>query len=87
MIDTEETMGLLETAFLCIALWLLFPKGFKYLVGCWVGAISGIFIWGIFVLVWLAVAHGDVSWQAMGWSLVSAISAGIVSGCVLAAHG
>lgn len=80
-------MGLLESAFVCIGLWLLFPKGFKYIVGCWVGAASGIFTWGVTALVWLAVTGGDVGWRSLGWALAVLVTLGIVAGCALAARG
>jgi hypothetical protein len=40
-------MHLLLPFAVCVGLFLLFPKGFKYLVGTWVGAISGWFFWGL----------------------------------------
>lgn len=75
------------TAIVCVCLWLLFPKGFKYLVGSWVGAISGAFLWGIAELAWLVGLSQEASWSRLAWSFVAFVVAGIVAGCVLAARG
>lgn len=79
-------MGLLESILICVGLFLLFPKGFKYLVGTWVGAMTGAFLWG---LVFIAVFMGGVnpSWAWMGWSLLAFLLGGIGGGCTLAARG
>lgn len=79
-------MGLLETILICVCLFLLFPKGFKYLVGTWVGAMTGAFLWGL-VFIAVGVAGVDPTWALMGWSLLTFLLGGIGGGCVLAARG
>lgn len=79
-------MGLLESALICIGLFLLFPKGFKYVVGSWVGAMSGGFLWGV-VLASAFMLGLDPSWSTMGWTFLGFSAVGITSGCILAAHG
>ena len=79
-------MGLLESTLVCIGLFLLFPKGFKYLVGTWVGALGGGFFWGVFLTAAFMIGL-DPSWSVLGWSLLGFTVSGIVLGCVLAARG
>lgn len=79
--------GHLIIALACIVLWLLFPKGFKYLVGSLVGVCAGGFLWGLATLTWTVALGHDVSWQGMAWGFVSCVAACIVGGCVLAAKG
>jgi hypothetical protein len=64
----------------CVGLFLLFPKGFKYLVGTWVGTAAGGFFWGLAAIAFPAVI---VTAQVF----VGFIVAGIVAGCVFAAKG
>ena len=80
-------MTTFAVALACIGLWLLFPKGFKYLVGCWVGAFSGAFFWGLAEILWLVGLGNDLSWSQLAWSFVAFVVAGMAGGCVLAARG
>lgn len=77
----------LIVAITCVVLWLLFPKGFKYLVGSLVGTCAGGFLWGLGTLTWTVALGRDVSWQGMACGLVSCVMLGIIGGCVLAARG
>lgn len=79
--------GYLIIALACVGLWLVFPKGFKYLVGSLVGTCAGGFVWGLGVLAWTVALGNDVSWHGMGWSFLGCVVMGIVGGCVLAARG
>lgn len=72
-------MHLLAILVTCIFLWILFPKGFKYLVGTWVGIVFGGFFWGLGVIAFDCLLSGR--------AFVAFIVAGIVGGCVLAARG
>lgn len=72
-------MHLLMLFAACVGLWLLFPKGFKYLVGSWIGFIGGTFLWAV-----LAIAF---SWLIAPGAFVAFSIAGIFAGCVLAARG
>ena len=80
-------MLVIESALVFIALWLMFPKGFKFLVGSWVGAMGGAFFWGLFELAWLVGLSHDMSWPQLAWSFIAFVVAGICGGCVLAAKG
>lgn len=80
-------IGFLYTVFACVGLWLLFPKGYKYLVGTWVGAIAGAFLWGLFDLAWFVGLGLTMSWAAMAWTFIGFIVVGIFGGCVFAAKG
>jgi len=80
-------MPLLVTIFVCVGLFLLFPKGFKYLVGTWVGAMSGGLFWGLFILAWTLGLSNDPTWVFMAWSYIGFTIAGIFGGCVFAANG
>jgi len=71
----------------CLVLWLLFPKGFRFMVGSLVGACGGGLLWGIAVLCWTAALGHDVSWDAMAKSLIAAVTAGAGAGWALAARG
>lgn len=79
-------MGLLETILICVGLFLLFPKGFKFMVGTWVGAMGGGFFWAL-GLGGAFMAGMDPSWPVMGWSFLGFILVGVFFGCVLAARG
>lgn len=79
-------MGLLESILICVGLFLLFPKGFKYLVGTWTGAMTGGFLWGLAVIGACMVGIRP-SLVAMGWSFLTFIVSGIAAGLVLAARG
>lgn len=72
-------MDFLGALVVCICLWLLFPKGFKYLVGTWIGVITGAVLWGFMA----AVDPDLISVE----SFVAAVAAGIVAGCIFAAKG
>lgn len=80
------TMLLLWSLFICLGLWLLFPKGFKFVVGSLVGSCGAMFFWGLAVVAW-CMAVGLPSWAGMGWSMLAFLVIGNVSGCVLAAKG
>jgi uncharacterized membrane protein len=79
-------MELLWTAGACIGLWLLFPKGFKYVVGSMVGSMGAMFFWGLFIVAWCMAIHSP-SWAFMGWSMVVFLILGNIGGCILAAKG
>lgn len=66
----------------CIGLFLLFPKGFKYLAGTIIGAIFGGFAWGLFALV--ATPH---TYHGAGQSFVLFLIIGAILGNVFAAKG
>jgi hypothetical protein len=63
----------------CTGLWLLFPKGFKFMVGTWVGFCGGGFFWGLTAMLVPAL----ITLHAFVGFLV----AGIVAGCFFAAKG
>lgn len=72
-------MHLLILLAFCVGMYMLFPKGFKYLVGTWVGLAFGVFAWACCALG----AHGLFCWAAFaGFSVL-----GIFAGCVFAAKG
>ena len=72
-------MHLLVPCLVFLGLFLLFPKGFKYLVGTWVGFTGGAFFWALFAIA----IHALITPGAfLGFSL-----AGIVAGWVFAAKG
>ncbi len=79
--------GYLIIAIVCTGLWLIFPKGFKYLVGTMVGFITGAFLWGLGVLAWTIAMGHDISWQGMVRSFIGCVIVGNVVGYVLAAKG
>ena len=83
---TETMIGLLWCMTVCVGLWLLFPKGFKYWVASFVGTAGGMFFWGLFVMFW-CMAITSPSWAFMGWSMVMFVLLGNVAGCYLAAKG
>ena len=58
---------------------MLFPKGFKYVVGTFMGVCGGGFFWGLFAMCF----HGLTT--AVGFT--SFIVCGIIAGCVLAVRG
>lgn len=73
------TVGIIGIAAIMTVLWLAFPKGFKYLVGTWVGFAGGGFFWSLFAMCF----HGLITVGAF----VAFIVVGIVVGCVFAARG
>jgi len=79
-------MELLWSAGLCIGLWVLFPKAFKFWVGSLVGTVGGIFFWSIGFFAWSFIASVP-SWHQMGWSLIGFVVAGNVAGLFCAAKG
>lgn len=72
-------MHFLFATFVCVGLYMLFPKGFKYLVGTWVGFLGGGFFWAIAAMFF----PGLITLHAFAGFLV----AGIVGGWVFAANG
>jgi len=72
-------MGLIGIAAIMTVLWLAFPKGFKYFVGSWVGAVGGGFFWSVFAMCFAGLI-------TLGW-FIAFIVVGIVVGCVFAARG
>ena len=72
-------MGFIETLLVCIALFMVFPKGFKYLVGTWMGAMVGAMFW------WLAIIGWDCFFTR--GSFVAFVLVGIIAGWVFAAKG
>lgn len=80
-------MGILECALVCVGLFLLFPKGFRYLVGTWVGACTAGFLWSLFEFSWLLILGWDASMAQVGWSFLAFIVTGIVVGIIIAAKG
>lgn len=73
-------MHLIPIVLVCVGLFMLFPKGFKFMVGTWVGFTAGCFVWCLSVL---AISDGLFTPRAFAAFAV----AGIVGGCVLAAKG
>jgi len=77
-------MHALVTLAVLFGLYLLFPKGFKYMVGTWIGFCAGGLLWCICAFFF----HTLVStWDWAGCSFLSFTATGIVAGCVLAAKG
>lgn len=70
-------MHLLIIIVICVGLWLLFPVGFKYLVGVGIGFCFGGFWWCLLSIL---------GYIPSGCFLCFVL-AGIVGGCVLAAKG
>jgi hypothetical protein len=66
----------------CLGLALLFPKGFKYLIGTIVGMFFGGFAWGLFAM--LATPH---SFHGAGQTFVLFLIIGAIVGNVFAAKG
>lgn len=79
-------MHLLLCLAISVGLALLFPKGFKYMVGTWVGVATADFLWSI-VFFGLWIAGVRYSLATMGWSLLGATVLGFVSGIIVAARG
>lgn len=79
-------MGFIESVLVCVGLFLLFPKGFKYLVGTWVGAMAAGFLWGL-TFIAVSVAGFNPSWTVMGYTFLVLLVSGIAAGCILAARG
>jgi hypothetical protein len=79
-------MPLLLPLVVCVGLWLLFPKSFKFFVGSMVGTFGAMFFWGITLLAWSMAVHSP-SWAAMGWSMACFVIVGNVVGCYAAAKG
>jgi len=44
----------------CTALWMLFPKGFKYVVGTFMGVCGGGFFWGFTSFIVCGIIAGCV---------------------------
>jgi uncharacterized membrane protein len=66
----------------CLGLALLFPLGFKHLVGTFVGALFGGFAWGLFAVTGcVSTFHGAAQ------SLVMFFIIGAILGNVFAAKG
>lgn len=63
----------------CIGLFLLFPKGFKFLVGSWVGVAAGGFAWALAAMVFSQLITLE--------AFASFIMVGIVGGLIFAAKG
>jgi len=82
--------GTLAVLAVCIGLWLLFPKGFKYLVGMMVGTFGALFLWGLFIVVWGIDHFSDpdcVPRALFWWSLCGSLIAGNGLGILIAAKG
>lgn len=71
--------GIFVIFLVCLALFLLFPKGFKFMVGTWVGTAAGGFFWGLFAIAF-PVLIAPIAFAAF-------IIAGVFAGLVLAAKG
>lgn len=78
-------MHLLILIGLLTVMYLVFPKGFKYMVASWVGAAGGIFTWGL-VTTTIFLTGGSPSWVSMGWTSLSSLVAGVVVACIVAAR-
>jgi len=83
---TVTMITLLWAVFLSMGLWLLFPKGFKFVVGSMVGSFGAMFFWGLFTLFWCMVAHIP-TWAFMGWTMIVFLVIGNVAGLVFAVKG
>lgn len=70
----------------CMGLYLLFPKGFKYVVGTWLGFVAGVLAW-IIVLFTVGVmdVYNDGHLFAISFYVFAVL--GIALGCWLAAKG
>jgi hypothetical protein len=75
---------MLLTLLTCTGLWLLFPKGFKFMVGSMVGTTAAMFLWVCCMPIWIAHCQ---SWAAMGWSVLAFVIMGNVAGWFIAAKG
>ena len=64
----------------CLGLFLLFPKSFKFMVGSWVGFTAGGFAWSLATL-----AFSDVLFTPKVF--VAFAVTGIIGGCIIAAKG
>ncbi len=78
---------MLTTFLTCLAMWLLFPKSFQFMVGTFVGFVAGGFLWSVAALITMLCFKLDMSWAAIGWSFLGCAAAGIVCGNVIAARG
>lgn len=72
-------MPILVILAVCTGLFLLFPKGFKFMVATWVGVAGGGLLWGLLAMAIPALITG--------WTFLGFILAGIFAGCVIAAKG
>jgi len=73
---------MLWTFLVCIGLFFLFPKGFKFLIGTIVGAMFGGFAWGLFAMC--ATPH---SFHGAGLSFAVFLVIGAFIGNIFAAKG
>jgi hypothetical protein len=72
-------MHLLLALAVCVGLFMLFPKGFKFMVGTWVGFTAGALAWCLTTFAFEQLFSPKVF---LGFAV-----AGIIGGCVLAAKG
>jgi len=72
-------MHLLLPFLVCLGFFMLFPKGFKFMVGSWVGFTAGALAWCLATLAYEPLFTPKV--------FVGFAVAGIIGGCVLAAKG
>lgn len=75
--------GLIALACL-FGLYLLFPKGFKYMVGSWLGVCAGGLVWCVCAFFFHCLVS---TWDMAGWSFLSFVAVGIIAGCIFAAKG
>lgn len=73
-------MHLLLPILVCVGLFMLFPKGFKYMVGTWVGFTAGALAWCLTTLAFTEMLFTPKAFVAFA-------VAGIIGGCILAAKG
>lgn len=71
--------GIVIAFFVSLGLFLLFPKGFKFMVGTWVGVMAGGFFWGVFALMFPALI------TAMAFAMF--LLAGVIVGWIFACYG
>lgn len=79
-------MGILEAFLISMVLFLLFPKGFKYFIGAWLGAMTGAMLWGLIVGGMIMVGQNP-TWDVMGWSFLMSVFTCTIVGCALASQG
>jgi hypothetical protein len=73
---------MLWTLLVCIGLFLVFPKGFKYLAGTIIGMMFGGFVWGLFTMI-----ATPSSFHGAGQTFVVFLIIGAVIGNIFAAKG
>lgn len=79
-------MHLLLMFLACFGLALLFPKGFKYMVGTWLGFAAGWVLCCLALLgAWSLGLHLDI--HIMLATLCAFLCVGVLGGCVVAAKG